>query len=285
MAHQIDPERHLFCQRWRDLARRFTKIAQDIEAGKPHPLAVGGTRADRIRHYDDLRDAGEMVKECWRRGWLDGIDGLAALVAWLDGAGHPDIAIPEGRAPAKIARDPLTLFMELVGNTRLPVKAGAAGEPVEARGSTFGGVLPKQFPAAFPGRTHHAEARRSPGEAGEFLRLQESDTFTQWARACELLADLIEHGQSAPAEVATDRPAAPPPRTAWLAEAMMLLRDHPDWPDARIAEQVGKSPSTLSRSTEYQYAARIARTKQTLRRGHIKKDHDSGGGRVEGYDA
>jgi len=48
----------------------------------------------------------------------------------------------------------------------------------------------------------------------------------------------------------------------WQAEAMVLVRDHPDWPDARIARVVGVSPSTLSRSETYRTAAVFARSRR-----------------------
>ena len=53
---------------------------------------------------------------------------------------------------------------------------------------------------------------------------------------------------------------------------MLLVNDHPDWSNARIAEEVGKSRSTLSRSKYYREAARLARAPvRTPRRGfHIR---------------
>lgn len=68
----------------------------------------------------------------------------------------------------------------------------------------------------------------------------------------------------------TDRPRARP--HDWLASAMLLVNDHPDWSNARIAEEVGKSRSTLSRSKYYREAARLARAPvRTPRRGfHIR---------------
>ena len=47
-------------------------------------------------------------------------------------------------------------------------------------------------------------------------------------------------------------------RAKWLATAMLLVRDHPEWSDAEIARRVSKAPSTLSRSPEYQAAAAMA---------------------------
>ncbi len=78
------------------------------------------------------------------------------------------------------------------------------------------------------------------------------------------------------------------PRTArlrpapldWLVKAMLLVRDHPEWPDCRIAKGVGMSPGTLSRSREYRVAARLARGHEAdLPRGfRIPED-----GSVEGW--
>ena len=45
----------------------------------------------------------------------------------------------------------------------------------------------------------------------------------------------------------------------WLAKAMLMVRDHPEWSDATIAKQVGMSGATLSRSVPYQRAAHEAR--------------------------
>ena len=73
-------------------------------------------------------------------------------------------------------------------------------------------------------------------------------------------------------------------RAQWLAMAMLLVRDNPDWPDAKIAKEVGKDKSTLSRSREYQVAAAMARgNKEDRHRGHISVDPESGLRDVEAY--
>lgn len=78
------------------------------------------------------------------------------------------------------------------------------------------------------------------------------------------------------------QPALPPAdntesRGMWLARAMLLVRDHPDWSNAEIARQVSKHPSTLARSLEYQVAAALARgSKADHLRGHIVADPKSG---------
>ena len=59
-------------------------------------------------------------------------------------------------------------------------------------------------------------------------------------------------------------------RAQWLAEAMLLVQDHPDWPDRQIAEAVKISPSQLTRSREYQSAAGLSRGQRTdLPKGHL----------------
>ncbi len=59
----------------------------------------------------------------------------------------------------------------------------------------------------------------------------------------------------------TDRPdqERPDRKRRWLADAMLLVRDHPEWSDAKIAREVKIDPAQLSRSTEFQQAAKIAR--------------------------
>jgi len=70
----------------------------------------------------------------------------------------------------------------------------------------------------------------------------------------------------------------------WLANAMLLLRDHPDWSDAKIAREVGKSPSTLCRNPEYKAAAARSRgSKSNIVKGHKTVDSESGMTDVEAY--
>ncbi len=76
-------------------------------------------------------------------------------------------------------------------------------------------------------------------------------------------------------------PPAEPPRTwtklEWLARAMLIVQEHPEWSDRKIADQVGKHPSTLSRSQVYRASAPLARgTRDSLSDGFRTKD-----GRIE----
>lgn len=58
-----------------------------------------------------------------------------------------------------------------------------------------------------------------------------------------------------------------PPKTVWLARAMLTVKEYPDWSDARIARQVGVDKSRLSRSREYRTAATLARGREPPPRG------------------
>jgi hypothetical protein len=65
---------------------------------------------------------------------------------------------------------------------------------------------------------------------------------------------------------------------------MLLVKEHPDWPDAEIARRVKKSPSALSRNASYQAAARMARGGEPdLPSGHITRREDGESSDVEAY--
>ncbi|MBI2826539.1 MAG: hypothetical protein HYX69_17850 [Planctomycetia bacterium] len=114
----------------------------------------------------------------------------------------------------------------------------------------------------------------------------------QYAAVCDWLAGQARQSagatapdvtvQGATVQGANDRPgtsgeAKNATKAKWLAEAMILVREHPDWPDAEIARRVGKHKSRLSRSREYQTAAAFARGNKTdLPRGHVTVSADSG---------
>ena len=49
----------------------------------------------------------------------------------------------------------------------------------------------------------------------------------------------------------------------WLARAMLLVRDNPEWSDAKIVREVGRHNSRLTRSREYKIAAALARGQRT----------------------
>jgi hypothetical protein len=68
----------------------------------------------------------------------------------------------------------------------------------------------------------------------------------------------------------------------WVARAMFLVREHPDWSDAEIARRVEKNPGTLSRNELYKAAANLARGNKSSRaKGEVIVDSDSGQRQVE----
>lgn len=87
-------------------------------------------------------------------------------------------------------------------------------------------------------------------------------------------ADLVNRSDVEPNKPTSRREQ----RAKWLAEAMLLVMENPDWSDARIAGKVGKDPSTLSRAPEYRTAAARARaargTKHDIARGHQVRSDD-----------
>lgn len=73
-------------------------------------------------------------------------------------------------------------------------------------------------------------------------------------------------------------------RMTWLAKAMLLVQEHTDWSNARIAGIVGVHPSTLSRSEHYQAAAKIAREGEGRPKGFAKTDPDNHQRNLEAID-
>jgi len=60
-----------------------------------------------------------------------------------------------------------------------------------------------------------------------------------------------------------------------IIQALMILQEHPDWPDARIAKEASVHASTLCRSQLYQKASTLVRGKKTDRpKGHVKRGED-----------
>lgn len=72
-------------------------------------------------------------------------------------------------------------------------------------------------------------------------------------------------------------------KAKWVAEAMLLVRDHPDWSDAKIAGQVGRDAAQLSRCPEYRVAAGYARERR-IPKGFLSTDPDTKVRSVEAID-
>lgn len=79
------------------------------------------------------------------------------------------------------------------------------------------------------------------------------------------------------------KPRARRGRGDWLPTALLLVRDHPDWSNKRIAKAVGIDPSALSRSPVYERGAEKARARGDVKRGFVKRTAD-GGVEIEAID-
>jgi hypothetical protein len=69
-------------------------------------------------------------------------------------------------------------------------------------------------------------------------------------------------------------------RFQWMAEALLLCKDYPEWPDARIARMVGVDKGTLSRNKMYRAAAMLGRQGTPPPKGN----KDGKTGRIEAYE-
>jgi LmbE family N-acetylglucosaminyl deacetylase len=68
----------------------------------------------------------------------------------------------------------------------------------------------------------------------------------------------------------------------WLAQALLLVQDHPDWSITAIAQKVGKHTSTLTRSKVFKAALELARrSKNDLPAGFLVVNPDTGQRDVE----
>lgn len=122
-------------------------------------------------------------------------------------------------------------------------------------------------------------ANVQPSEALNHFDLGE---FFRWL---EMAAD--ERDRQLPAKETADSKKRKPAQSRkqakmdWLAKAMLIVKQYPDWPDVKIAEEVGRNPGTLSRSQEYQEAAQRAREHQPVT-GRIERGR-GGGTLVEAF--
>jgi len=130
--------------------------------------------------------------------------------------------------------------------------------------------------------------------SGQALDTSEQSPLDQLASVPQ--AELEEHmrkfveTEAQGATVTDEAELQTPPTTRkeqqafWLAKAMLLVRDHPGWSDAEIAQRVDRHRSTLSRNPAYQAAAGMARGSRGDRpAGHVTHDPDTGLYGVEAY--
>ncbi len=191
------------------------------------------------------------------RQWVDTIE-----VARIATKAGPVMAMMNAGEPRPPHRWTTCLTVELDELLRLLHPTGAAG--MDGLGLVRCGlpILPPRFAELVDGiagrlTTYH--------NAIETMRTEVPATSAdQSSTAARCVAAQPE---STPAtSAATSRPSQPDAsrskrrRRAWVAEAMMVVHDHPDWPDSRIACEVGIDKSRLSRCETYKRAAMQARS-------------------------
>jgi hypothetical protein len=150
-------------------------------------------------------------------------------------------------------------------------------------------VIGHENPARFPDPTPGAEVTHDPDVYRRVPDVDPRAGIRREARVSAIAARIIsehlrasDHGSRGadagdgnakpPAALASGphsspsgkpKPTRRERRAKWLAEAMLTVRDHPEWSDAAIAARAGINKSRLSRSPEYQAAARMARAPKT----------------------
>lgn len=179
-----DVAREAAIREFRSLAGRFEGMARKF----------GGrswAKADAVAAIQSDAEAGVLLVDCARRGWLPMVPGLEELLAWLDDRSSGQ---DHGRAVA-LVRCPANVFSELVGGARAEVRND--GGKLTLTSDPKGGLLPEMFPSLFPPVCYlRASAGASGTEANELLRLDELSRYERRAKACHILADLLTSRRS-----------------------------------------------------------------------------------------
>jgi len=197
------------------------------------------------------------------------------------------------RAAWRVSRDPVNMAGELIVRA---VELGAFPELASTL-AVITGLSGDELAAGWPADSIRKATTRSAAvfvAACELCNVPVTFSLApeDLARDYEMLADrIVAWGDVLETTLADNRgagegktPKQPAPSKVWLAHAMLLVRDHPDWSNARIAGEVHKHPSTLSRCPEYRAAARLARNNHPgPRRGHLDIDEETGQRGVQAY--
>ena len=109
---------------------------------------------------------------------------------------------------------------------------------------------------------HHVDSFDTLDLPAIRVRLTREEAIAE-KKAAEIDAKALNGGNGLGASLPELKPTRNEQRVIWLAKAMLTVRDHPEWSDATIADRVRIHKSRLSRSPEYQAAARMARTPKT----------------------
>lgn len=173
--------------------REFRAMAEQFDACADGFGKRAYSRAAAVSEIQLQDEAGILLIDCARRGWLHMIPGLEEILRWLDGK---DSVVSPPRA-ATLVRSPGNVFGELVGGNRVKVM-NVAGN-CEVIGDPEGGLLPALYPALFPPERYFRAAAGAVGEeVGDFHRLEAVSRYKRKAKACHILADLLSSVRTAP---------------------------------------------------------------------------------------
>lgn len=264
-------------QQWAALTEGMDRANDPPPSNEPAEY----TKSLRENILDHGRTWCERARAAMRAGGAKG----------LDAATHPNAA---GQARSielhTKLQDAERVFLGLtigVGDPRIIIDADAAsmadlgawfartrdemGAVFETRGLDGDDLIARLAVAPTPPILSDDELARLRAHLKAPLRLSAMKDEAERDRWCtlrevlnyndELRADA--RGTPAPRRGATPKATRRERRAKWLAEAMLTVRDHPEWSDVTIAKRVGIDKSRLSRSPEYRAAASMARTPKT----------------------
>ena len=145
-------------------------------------------------------------------------------------------------------------------------------------------IVKRHYPDADPANPPWPDieiALLAAGVLPDTIRKLTSQKLVRLLAVEKELTTATAKGVGDPPDEEIDRKTA---KLKWLTNAMLLVQEHPQWPDAKIAQQVGRDRSTLSRNPAYKKAAEMARAeKSEPHRGQVTKD-DAGRNLLEAYD-
>lgn len=243
------------------IASRFRKLADRFEAVGNGQLPV---RVSRL-----VIDAGWTLVAAFDQGLLDGIVDKREDYALLKEA-QGDAAFAELlKDPGEEGLDRIVRNQFCCAAAELMRKHSVLTSEVPIW-TTSVRIVDPDDPDAPPSRHVTKHTKHVTEISGANV---DQEAAIAYADVCHELADEIDSSETAMKSLGDDDPEgkqvdpandipsgkAKTTSGAWLADAMLRVRDNPEMSDSKIAGLVGVHKSTLSKSDQYQVAARIAR--------------------------
>jgi len=312
--HGPPPKKRLRIQRvLRGKVERGEPYTSLEKLGKEHRCSMW-TIIHAIKHDPILKDWRDKLWEGRGRRCGPSLTKRPKIVAKLlamieDGEPYPGLGVLAGRFCSRgavrqaIKSDDRLRDWQRDAWKRWPAKFSRHRGPEPKKRRAAARILDRLMKAGKPCLSFASLAAKSGLKVGPFYRaVHEDPERMEWWERTRRDTRFKPKGRTETAAAAPERPAAEtappapvPPAEAvapgasvprrgrrdgkWLADAMLSVRDHPDWSDAKVADCAGVSPSTLCRSEIYRKAADLAR-----HHGRPAKGHKTADGDVEAYD-